>query len=471
MLDPDWDASSDARTFTFSDDDTALNGDTNSAEVGDDGDQAVIVKDAQGNVIASGQVYSEAYFTFSAPDGTTIYADVLEIGGTVVGVVASAPIQPGVTYSVASIVQTSSPNTAEYSNIVDADYDPDDADSIQGGQYADSLQGGALNDTIDGGSGDDQITTGAGADTLVFSDGDGADSVSDFDMSDDGAGHTVDQFDVSGLTDGNGNPINAWDVTVSKDGGGNAVLSFPNGESIVLKGVSPAQVSTAPQLNAMGIPCFVAGTLIATPAGPRAVETLRCGDLVCTRDGPPMPVLWAGARSLSYDDFLREPRMRPIEFCTQALGNYAPLRLSAQHCVWLPDGSGGALGRAAHMAACRWGGARVMRGVRAVHYSHILLARHALVQAQGAWVESFWPGLFALRALTSAARWELLRVKPELASILYADQAPEVCYGPRVRAVLPKVNIDRDACKDWSRLARDAVQSDDLSGNFCTSSG
>jgi hypothetical protein len=112
-----------------------------------------------------------------------------------------------------------------------------------------------------------------------------------------------------------------------------------------------------------------------------------------------------------------------------------------------------------------------MRGVRAVDYTHILLARHALVQAQGAWVESFWPGVFALRALTPAARWGLLRAKPELAGILYADQAPEECYGPRVRAVLPKVNIDRGACKDWSRLARDGVQSDDLSGNFCMSSG
>ncbi|WP_295537156.1 Hint domain-containing protein [uncultured Thioclava sp.] len=52
----------------------------------------------------------------------------------------------------------------------------------------------------------------------------------------------------------------------------------------------------------------------------------------------------------------------------------------------LPDGEAGALGRAKHLAASGWG------GVRVVQYHHILLPRHAFVQAQGAWVESYWPG-------------------------------------------------------------------------------
>ncbi len=107
----------------------------------------------------------------------------------------------GVTYSVSEIHEISSSNAATYATTIGADYDPDDANSIQGGQYADSLQGGALNDTIEagaggdtiaGGAGDDQIATGAGADTLIYGDGDGTDSVSDLDMSDDGAGQTVD---------------------------------------------------------------------------------------------------------------------------------------------------------------------------------------------------------------------------------------------------------------------------------------
>ncbi|WP_417808942.1 hypothetical protein [Thioclava sp.] len=95
MLDPGWDASTDARKFTLSDNDNTLNGDTCNDEVGDDSDQSATVEDAQGNAIASGQAYSEAYFTFSAPDGTVVYANVIEIGGTIDGVVTSEPIQPG----------------------------------------------------------------------------------------------------------------------------------------------------------------------------------------------------------------------------------------------------------------------------------------------------------------------------------------------------------------------------------------
>ena len=41
--------------------------------------------------------------------------------------------------------------------------------------------------------------------------------------------------------------------------------------------------------------CFLEGTLIATPTGPRAVETLQQGDLVVTADGQMLPVLWRGS--------------------------------------------------------------------------------------------------------------------------------------------------------------------------------
>ncbi len=58
----------------------------------------------------------------------------------------------------------------------------------------------------------------------------------------------------------------------------------------------------------MEIPCFVAGTQIVMPTGPRAVESLRRGGLVNTRDGPPMPVLWTGSRSLSHEELMRANR-------------------------------------------------------------------------------------------------------------------------------------------------------------------
>jgi hypothetical protein len=42
------------------------------------------------------------------------------------------------------------------------------------------------------------------------------------------------------------------------------------------------------------VPCFVAGTLIATPEGEKLVETLQPGDLVLTHDDGPQPIRWVG---------------------------------------------------------------------------------------------------------------------------------------------------------------------------------
>ncbi len=370
-------------------------------------------------------------------------------------------------------------------------------DTLAGGDGADTIAGGAGDDVIDGGTGDDSLSGGAGSDTLtggagadhfVLTDLDGADFVTDFDMTVVN-GATTDQLDVSDLHDGEGNPVNAWDVSVSDDGAGNAVLTFPGGESLTLIGVAPAQVQTAPQLYAMGIPCFVAGTRIATPRGPVAVERLAPGDLVNCRDGPPQPVLWTGHRRVSAAQMRADPRLCPIEFRAGALGNDRALRLSAQHCVFVPGGGdrragvsgaassvapslagpmaggeaasgAGALVRAAHMAACGWGGARRMTGARGAEFHHLLLPRHGLILAEGAWVESFWPGRQALGALAPVDRFALIRAIPALAGVIWGQGGPEAHYAARVRPVLPKRQIGRSACANWSRLLQQAPFSD-----------
>ena len=48
--------------------------------------------------------------------------------------------------------------------------------------------------------------------------------------------------------------MNTNDVTVSDDGAGNAVLTFPNGESVTLLEISPADADNPFYLNAIGIP-------------------------------------------------------------------------------------------------------------------------------------------------------------------------------------------------------------------------
>ena len=149
-------------------------------------------------------------------------------------------------------------------------------------------------------------------------------------------------------------------------------------------------------LHAMGVPCFAAGTRIRTPQGERPVEAIAVGDLVMTPNGA-VPVLWHGARRLSAADLDARPDLRPVQIAAGAIGNRRELRLSPQHAVLVPGQQGGRLIRARHLAEAG-GPARVARGVRQVSYHHLLLPSHALVWAERALAESFYPGNMAVAA-------------------------------------------------------------------------
>jgi hypothetical protein len=76
------------------------------------------------------------------------------------------------------------------------------------------------------------------------------------------------------------------------------------------------------------LPCFVAGTRIDTPGGPRAVEDIQAGDMVETRDRGPQPVVWAGRRTVPGTG-----TYAPIRVAAGALGNPCDLGLSPAHRV------------------------------------------------------------------------------------------------------------------------------------------
>ncbi|WP_428515550.1 Hint domain-containing protein [Roseovarius sp.] len=146
---------------------------------------------------------------------------------------------------------------------------PGGADSVLGGDGDDTLLTGAGEDIVAGGTGNDRIDLGAEdgvTDTLVFSDGDGADTVTGFEGPTDNGDGTFtdrDQLDLSGATDAAGNQLNTHDITVGDDGFGNALLGFPNGDSLTLVGIAPADLSDEDALAAMGVPApddIVTGT-------------------------------------------------------------------------------------------------------------------------------------------------------------------------------------------------------------------
>ncbi|WP_299610193.1 Hint domain-containing protein [uncultured Tateyamaria sp.] len=304
-------------------------------------------------------------------------------------------------------------------------------DTLDGGVGNDQLDGGDGNDRLDGGSGDDTLTGGAGDDTFVQSQN-GSTLVTDFDIGDaDGDGVYNDQLDVSELQTPDGRSIHAFDVVVTDDGAGNARLTFPEGETIVLQGVSPAQMSSAQQLNAAGIPCFTEGTRIATARGSVPVEALRRGDRVQTRDNGMRAIRWIGTRDVNQHELAANAMLRPIHIAPGTFGNTRPLRLSAQHAIALEASAGTArLVRAGHLARMRGGMVRVAQGVQQVTYYHLLLDSHDLIMAEGVACESFYPGPWGLLSLGPAATHDLIRMMPNLRAAPVAHS-----YGPTVHPV------------------------------------
>jgi len=309
-------------------------------------------------------------------------------------------------------------------------------DSLNGGAGADTLSGGDGNDTLIGGLGDDSLTSGTGFDEIILGAGGGIDTLSGFDFTLSGA-RTADQLDTSGLLAPGGGIVTARSVQVQLDASGTPVLIFPSGERLVLQGASLSSVNTPGKLHAMGLPCYVAGSLIATPEGPRRVEEIAVGDLVMTRERGPQPVLWRASRMVSALDMATRPALRPIEIRAGAFGNARPLRVSAQHGVML----GGALVRAAHLAEAAPDLARVLRGRPRVHYHHLLLPGHALLCAEEIWAESLWPGPMAYAALDTQTRLGLLLQFPALAPGLLGLAPVEAAYGPRVRPLLRRREV------------------------------
>jgi hypothetical protein len=132
--------------------------------------------------------------------------------------------------------------------------------------------------------------------------------------------------------------------------------------------------------------CFMAGTMIATPDGEAAIETLRPGDLVLTSEGATKPVNWIGMQTIS-TRFADPIRNLPIRVKAGALAENTPARdllISPDHAL-LVDGvliSAGALVN----------GSSIIRETNVPEvfiYYHVELDDHSLILAENAPAETF----------------------------------------------------------------------------------
>lgn len=171
------------------------------------------------------------------------------------------------------------------------------------------------------------------------------------------------------------------------------------------------------------VPCFVTGTLIETPLGLVAVECLRPGDLVMTKDHGPQPIRWAGSVRLNPRVLALKPHLRPIRIKAGALGQNRPARdlvVSPQHRILVRSKLTMRMFDAPEILIAAKqlldvDGVEIARDIAEVGYHHFLCDQHEVVYANGAETESMYIGKQALKAVGCAATREILTLFPELA--------------------------------------------------------
>lgn len=173
-----------------------------------------------------------------------------------------------------------------------------------------------------------------------------------------------------------------------------------------------------------GVICFAAGTRLRTPQGSMAIEDLRPGDRLSTRDDGPQEILWTGRRRMTGARLFAMPHLRPVRFRAGAMGIGQPdrdLLVSPDHRMLVRGAAARALfgqDEVLVAAADLANGASVAVDltVREVTYVHVLMERHEVVWANGLATESFHPAAAALDTLDPHDRFALAAILPEVAA-------------------------------------------------------
>lgn len=204
---------------------------------------------------------------------------------------------------------------------------------------------------------------------------------------------------LSGPVEDFGTDIDGYSIQRSPDGGD----SFAN-DGVPTPGI--------------GNICFTQGTLFSTPEGPRAIETLRPGELLLTKDHGAQEIRWIWARRRTAADIGANPTLQAVRVAKGALGGGLPRRdllVSRQHRLLLASkiamrvfGQSEVLAPAKDLTRVK--GISLEPAKEAIVYYHILMQRHEILFAEGAPAESLYLGQQALASMEGAAIAELRQI-------------------------------------------------------------
>jgi autotransporter passenger strand-loop-strand repeat protein len=182
------------------------------------------------------------------------------------------------------------------------------------------------------------------------------------------------------------------------------------------------------------LPCFAAGSRIATARGEVAVEDLRIGEAVLTQSGRLAPVRWLGHRRVECGRHPHPETRWPVRVRIGAFDRGVPHRdllLSPDHAVFFD----------AVLIPVRYliNDASIVReAADTITYWHVELGRHDVILAEGLPCESF---LDTGNRSAFENGGALVQMHPDFAQRLWdADAcAPLVIAGPRLEQVREKL--------------------------------
>lgn len=225
------------------------------------------------------------------------------------------------------------------------------------------------------------------------------------------------------------------DVTADGD------IETVNFSYTVAAGNAASSVTDSAFVTINSIPCFVAGTLIATPDGEVPVENLQPGDLVLTHDNGPQPLRWSGRRRVA-----AKGAFAPIRIAANTYGQHRELLVSPLHRVLIRDA----------LAELLFGDTEVLVAAKdlvndltvrpveggEVDYVHILFDEHQVVFSEGLATESFLPGPQTTKTFEQEIIAEICALFPQLdpaTGIGYSAAARRTLRGYEARLLLGQV--------------------------------
>lgn len=230
---------------------------------------------------------------------------------------------------------------------------------------------------------------------------------------------------------------------------GELILTYPGDAPNLLSAI--ALVLTIDEvgydMQAAAPLCFVKGTRLMTPGGPRPVERLAVGDMVLDWSGRPVRVL---ACPRSHYDTPPEA-WRPVVVEADAFGPGLPerrLKVSPQHRICLPDSNPADPALAPAKSFTRLRRIRYKRQPGPVTYLHLVTERHALLWSEGIPSESLLLARCSLLALEPGLRRRLLGALGVTPGTLASHPAASPC------GTLLTVTEGRRRVEIWARRNR-----------------